>query len=82
MKRIFPTASLMLLLLVPGLVWSAQIKDSAVKQLMNASGLSKQVKELPGAVKSGLDEVQKQGGVIPAAQYDDLYQAINLFASA
>lgn len=48
----------------------AEVSDESLNKILDLSGLTKQVNQLPGVIKSGMEQAKQQGTPMPDAEYD------------
>lgn len=74
MKTFVKWAGLLLWLQAVAVV--AAVSESSINELMQLSGITKQVDYYPAMIKAGLDESRQQGGAIPEREYEAILRAV------
>jgi F0F1-type ATP synthase membrane subunit b/b' len=76
MKKTALGVSLLIIICSAGFVYSGEIDSYSLDKLMELSGLNKQVAEVPGMVRAGVEQARQQGSTIPDAEFDAVMKSI------
>jgi hypothetical protein len=76
MKHLARTAACCLALLFTGAAFAAGASDASLQRLMELSGTTTQIGQLPGQVQAGLAQSQRQEGGLTDRQFADLSAAV------
>lgn len=76
MKKVIQIALLLTMIFIPSIVWAGDIAKDSLDKLMAFSGLNKQVAQLPGMVRVGVEQARQQGSPIPDAEFVEMQRLI------
>ncbi len=76
MKKVIQGASLLMMLFFTSIVLAGEISEGSLDKLQALSGLDKQVAELPGMVRAGVEQARQQGSPIPDAEFNEVMSSI------
>ncbi len=77
MVRIFSVYVVFVFLIFTSSITLAEGNEKNVNKLLDLSGITKQIREFPSLVKSGVEQSRKQGTPIPDSLYQSMHMAVD-----